>query len=52
MRYLSETEKRQWNNIKKQFPYQWKTVDLHISVAAGVVLGLWLGFLFGLALYY
>ena len=50
MRYLSEHEKNQWDQLKKQFPYQWKTVDLHIALAAGVVLGLWLGFLFGLAL--
>lgn len=49
MRYLNETEKRHWDNIAKQFPYQWKTVDLHIALAAGVVLGLWLGVLFGLA---
>ena len=49
MRYLNETEKRHWDNIAKQFPYQFKKIDLHIALAVGAVLGLWVGFLFGLA---
>lgn len=49
MRYLNETEKRHWDNIAKQFPYQFKQIDLHIALGFGVVTGLWVGFLLGLA---
>jgi hypothetical protein len=50
VRYLNETEKRHWDNIAKQFPYQFKQIDLHIALAFGVVLGLMVGLFFGLAI--
>ena len=50
MRHLSESEKRHWDNIAKQFPYQYKGVDMVIALCGGIVMGLWVGFLFGLAL--
>jgi hypothetical protein len=34
----------------KQFPYRWKTIDLHIAVAVGLVVGLWVGAFIGMAM--
>jgi len=51
MRYLSEAEKRHWDQIKKQFPYQYKGVDMVIALCGGITIGLWLGFLCSFALY-
>ena len=46
MKYRSENEQKHWDNLRKQFPYQWKTSDLHIALTVGVTIG----FLFGLVL--
>lgn len=50
MRYLSENEKKQWDNIRKQFPYHWKDSDLLIAGLVGGTIGLWVGFLSSLVL--
>jgi hypothetical protein len=50
MKYLSEAEKRHWDQIKKQFPYQYKGVDMVIALCGGVTIGLWFGVLVGLAI--
>jgi len=44
---VSEREQRHWDNIAKQFPYQYKGADLVIALLAGFTLGLWLGYMFG-----
>jgi hypothetical protein len=50
LKYMSEADKTQWNNIMKQFPYRWKTIDLHIAVTVGLVVGLWVGTFIGMAM--
>ena len=50
MRYLNEAEKRQWDQIKKQFPYQYNSMDMAIALCGGVLIGLMVGVLFGYGL--
>jgi len=50
MRYLNEVEKRHWDQIKKQFPYQYKGVDIIVALCGGLAVGLWFGMFFGLAI--
>lgn len=48
IKYRSESEQKHWDNLRKQFPYQWKTSELHIALAGGVTIGFLIGFLIGL----
>ena len=50
MRDLSKTEKRHWDQIKKQFPYQYNSMDMAIALCGGVLIGLMVGVLFGYGL--
>jgi len=50
VRYLSKTEKRHWDQIKKQFPYQYNSMDMAIALCGGVLIGLMVGVLFGYGL--
>jgi len=56
MKFLSQTKKlpdseiRMRELMKEQFPYQYKGSDLVVALAAGFTLGLWLGYMFGVAL--
>lgn len=48
---VSENEQKHWDNIAKQFPYNYKGSDLVIALVAGFIMGLWLGFIGSFALY-
>jgi hypothetical protein len=50
VRDLSKTEKRHWDQIKKQFPYQYNSMDMVIALCGGVLIGLMVGLFFGLAI--
>ena len=50
MNYKSENERLAWERVRKQFPYQYNSMDMAIALCGGVLIGLMVGVLFGYGL--